>query len=56
MPIKKKPSNNYTKKVFYNILNSKLFEENKKTIITDRYSNNNRELKDKKIFKNNIIK
>ena len=52
---KKKFSNN-NKKVFYNIFNSKVFEENKKTNITDRYSNNNKESKNKKVFTNNIIK
>ena len=45
---KKKTINN-NKKRFYNIFNSKFFEDNKKTIITDRYLNNNKEFKNKNI-------
>ena len=44
---------NNNKKIFINIFNSKYFEDNKKSLITDRYSNN---IKKNKNYENKIIK
>ena len=50
---KNKHPNKNNKKIFLNIFNSKFFEDNKKTIITDRYSDNK---KKKKNIENKTIK
>ena len=49
----KKKSGKNKKKIFYNIFNSKFFEDNKKTIITDRYLNNNKQRSNKNLLLNN---
>ena len=52
--VNKKKSGNKNKKIFYNIFNSKFFEDNKKSIITDRFLNKNKQFTTKNfLFYNN---